>query len=220
MVRGAHAREAEVHDLRLAAADQHDVPGLDVPVNYAERVGVFQRVTHLEDDMNGPGRDEWTFADQLRERASLDVLHDDARRIVPDDHVVDGDDVRMIEARHGGRLATETPMERPALLRRQLTSRPERLDGDESIELRIACLVDDPGRAPTELREDLVAVDSIDYDPGHGGLTTPRGRWMPILPPAPTVTLEARARRGMSSVGRRSRSRLRFRASTARRATH
>lgn len=98
-------------ELGEAGRAHQDVPGLDVPVNHAERVRVFQRVTHLEDDMNRLGEDERAFADELRERAALDVLHDDGRRIVPDDHVVDGDDVRMIEARDRGRLATEAPPE-------------------------------------------------------------------------------------------------------------
>ena len=92
----------------------HDVPGLDVPVNHAEGVGILQRVTHLEDDTHGPGRSQRPLGDELRECPALQVLHDDARHVVPDDHVVDGDDVRVTEASHRGGLAPEAPMERPA----------------------------------------------------------------------------------------------------------
>ena len=105
-------REPEVHDAHGAVAPDHDVLGLEVAVDDAGRVRRRQPA---------PGGDEHVqdLAPASRLRAqprvdglAFDELHRDVDAIVDGARVVDGDDVRVRQARDRARLAQQA---RPAL---------------------------------------------------------------------------------------------------------
>ncbi len=101
------AGDAEVHDLDLAVARQHDVGRLDVAVDDAGSVRVLQGLEDADRHLQRPLRQQLaTGVQKLTERRAVHVLHDDVRdRHVVDvvlARVVDRDDRGMVE--RGGRL--------------------------------------------------------------------------------------------------------------------
>ena len=91
------------------AADHHQVPRLDVPVDDPLPVRVLESRARLDPDLHRRlGADAALGLEELGARAALDVLHDDVVPIGVDPGVVDLDDVRMDELRDRERLAAET----------------------------------------------------------------------------------------------------------------
>ena len=94
--------QPEIRHERLAAAVEQDVAGLDVPMDQSLAVGVVQRLGHRRHQFRrfrhgGPVR-----LDALGQGAAVDVLRDDeAGAVLGAAHVVDGNDVRVIEAGDG-----------------------------------------------------------------------------------------------------------------------
>ena len=115
------AGDAEVHHLHRARRGQHDVAGLDVPVDDAGAVGVLQRVQDAGDDLHGLGDGHGlALAEELADRVPLDVLHDDVGHRADGAvgggdlllaRVVDGDDGRVVEGGGGLRLPAEARLE-------------------------------------------------------------------------------------------------------------
>ena len=92
-------------------------------------------------------------ADELLERPSLDVLHDDEVRAVGLAAVEDRDDVRMREPGRVRRLAAEA-LDELLVVR---VARVEHLDGDPAAELLVLREVDVGHAAAAELARDAVA---------------------------------------------------------------
>ncbi len=116
------AGDAEVHDLDVALAVEHDVPGLDVTVHQAHVVRGLQRVQHTDGDPQRLlDRHRAVLADRLvdgvPQALAVDQLHHDVRRagaVLGDvlAAVVDGDDVRVLQPGHRLGLAAEPLLER------------------------------------------------------------------------------------------------------------
>ena len=142
------ARDPEVGDLDDAFGVDDDVVRLDVAVDDAVAVGVTQRCEDLacvgDRDRH---RAEAARADQLLERAPLDVLHDDVVGAVGLAPVEDRDDVRVRKAGRMGRLATEA-LDELLVVR---VVRVEHLDRDPASELLILGEVDVGHAATAEL---------------------------------------------------------------------
>ena len=102
------ARDAEVRDLRAAVTVQQHVLRLHVPVDEAVLVGERERTGDVDGDLERLAHLETSFADdELLEVLAVDVLEDDvlaAFFLAPVDH---RDDARVLELRHGARLALE-----------------------------------------------------------------------------------------------------------------
>src|SRR5690606_11348164 len=74
------AGDAEVHDLDLAVAGQHDVGRLDVAVHDARAVRVLQGLEDPDGHLQCPLRQQLaTTVEKLTQRGAVDVLHDDVR---------------------------------------------------------------------------------------------------------------------------------------------
>lgn len=95
-------RDPEVADLReLAVADQH-VPRLHVPVDGAASVCGREAVGDLGTDRrDARGVEPALLGDQLRERGSRDVLHDQPDVVVGLDGVVHRHDVTVVQGGRG-----------------------------------------------------------------------------------------------------------------------
>jgi hypothetical protein len=90
-------REPEIEHLHVAVAPDHDVLGLDVPMDDAGRVSGGQRARHLPSDIHRR-RLRLRGLDESTQRLAVDeLLHDEelAAGCLPD--FVDGDDVGVIE---------------------------------------------------------------------------------------------------------------------------
>ena len=132
-VEDAHAGEAEVHDLHLAAGGDADVGGLHVAVHDAVAVRVGQPLAHLPEDVERPLDASTPRAlDDVLEVGALDVLHRDVGLPGVLADVVHGDDVGMAQAAGGLRLAQEAHAELGA----SAGAEGQRLHGDAAVEAR------------------------------------------------------------------------------------
>ena len=144
----ARTGDPEVGHLDDALGVDDDVVRLDVAVDDAVAVRVAQRGEDLARVGDGHRhRAEPARADQLLERAPLDVLHDDVVGAVGLAAVEDRDDVRVREAGRVRRLAAEA-LDELLVVR---VARVEHLDGDPASELLVFGEVDVGHAAAAEL---------------------------------------------------------------------
>ena len=154
-LRVAGVGDAEVGDLDAAVVADEHVVRLDVAVDDAVLVGVAQAGEHLHRDRDRAlGRERALLLDDLLERAPLEVLHRDVRAAVGLAAVVDGDDVRVVEARGGLRLAPEA-LDELAVLGVALGHDLER---DLAAEARVLGQVDRRHAADAQAPEHAVAA--------------------------------------------------------------
>ncbi len=135
-------------------------------------VRLAQRVRDLGAEPEHVGERQRSFREPILERLAVDELHDQEvdAALAPD--VVQRADVRMVERRHRARFALE-PLAPLHIVRQR--SR-QYLDGDGSIEARVARFVDLAHPARAERREDLVRSEAQPWLEGHGseGIITTR----------------------------------------------
>ena len=119
---GDCAGNTEVHDLDFALGSQHDVAGLDIAVDQASRMRVFQRRenagNNVDDLRNGEGTR--IVREQVLQRTPINVFHDDVRNRhstpIGEDGwfftgVVNRNDVWVVKRSRGLGLTTETRLE-------------------------------------------------------------------------------------------------------------
>ena len=127
--------DAEVGDLHLPGGGDEHVAGLHVAVDDAVAVGEAEGGGHVGADVGDPvGVERALGAEDLRQGAAVDVLHDDevgAVRLAP---VVDADDVGVVEVGGGRGLAPEPLDER----RVGGELREQHLHGDGPVEQLVA----------------------------------------------------------------------------------
>ena len=114
-----------------------------------------ERIGHRDRDLEEPFEVHTALRHQLIEATPLDLLHHQELPAVPFLDAVDGDDVGMVEGRHGGRLATETLETFPHASELGWKC----LDGDAAPEPSVAGLVDHAHAARAELGDHLVGTD-------------------------------------------------------------
>ena len=120
------------------------------------RVGVRHRVGDVADDLEGPPRGKPLLHEDV-ERLPLDVVHRVVVLLPHRPDVVDGDDVRVAQARDDLRLADEAL----ALFVVGRGPREDHLHREDAIEADGADLVDDPHPAARDLAEDLVLAERL-----------------------------------------------------------
>ena len=103
---------AKIHHLDAAVFQHHDVVGLDVPVDNAPAVGVLQALGDLHGEVQGllPIEDP-LHLHILLQRDAVDQLHDQVVGIVRRGDVIDLDNVRVAQHRHGLALRPEPAAE-------------------------------------------------------------------------------------------------------------
>jgi hypothetical protein len=146
--------------------DDHDVRGLHVAMHDVARVREGEPFGRLRDEVHGGRHVERLPAHELLELRAFDELHRHVREFVGAPHVVDRDDVRMVELADGLDLLREARLvERELLLRER---EADRLDRDDAVDDRVHRLVDDAHGALAEDAEHLVAADGLRMLVGHG----------------------------------------------------
>jgi hypothetical protein len=104
--------DAEVHHLHVARRREHDVPGLDVPVDESVVVCELQRRRHPLRDLRGAPRvDRSVLGELVGQRRPLDELHHDVVAPAVRAAVVHGNDTWIVELRGGLGLPPEPPDE-------------------------------------------------------------------------------------------------------------
>ena len=104
--------DAEVHDLHGAVFQHHDVVGLDIPMDDAPAVGVFQSLGDLHGEMQRllPVQHALLFHILLQGNA-VDKLHNDEVGTFRGGNVINLDDVGMAQHGHGFALGMEPAAE-------------------------------------------------------------------------------------------------------------
>ena len=170
---GHLARQPEVHDPDLAVPADHDVVGLEVPVDQPLFMRGGEAAPRGAEDpqhlLPAPGLRRQPVGDGV----PLDELHGDEDLVAERPHVVDDDDVRVREPGDGLRLA-QRPLA-PFVERDAVTGlHPQELDRDLSVQLRVVSGVDLPHPAAPDQAEHDVAPDRRAPDERRRGMF---GRW-------------------------------------------
>ena len=112
VVLAVEARNAEIHDLDRAVAQQHDVAGLYVTVYDPAVVRVLKRFKYLDREMYRVTPFKYALLlDIVSQRDTVNVFHDDKLHLVGEAHVVYLDDIRVGKQRYRLGLVAETPEE-------------------------------------------------------------------------------------------------------------
>ncbi len=134
----------------------HHVRRLDVAVDDARRVRELERLAQLAHDAHALLQVEALVRiEEVLELLALDELHDEVGNFVLLAEVVDLDDVRMVEARHGLRFAHEAHGEVLAGVLVEVALE-DGLDRHRAAEARVHAFVDDTHRALAEDALDVV----------------------------------------------------------------
>ena len=187
--------DAEVGEQHPPVGRHHDVARLDVAMDEARFVSVVERCCDAGADVAGQfGAQSFLRVEYLAQALALDELHHDGLTTVLLEHVVDGDDVRMVEARRSNGFATEALRDDGIGGERRL----EPLDGHLTIE----CEVDrQPHLGHAALREHALQFVPLRDDGGGGGRSRSGHDWRRTLalagPPTPSIRTP-----GMSQVAR------------------
>jgi hypothetical protein len=156
-VGGPELRDPEVHDLRRAVLEEADVAGLDVTVDDPPLVGVGEPAAelghHVEllDDRQGLARTQHRL-----EVGPGEQLHGDERQSAVLAQLVDGDDVRVLEA--GGCLGLD--LEPAPAVGVEGPLRVEGLDRDLALERLVEAAVHHPHPAAADAARDHIAADA------------------------------------------------------------
>ena len=160
MLAEPEVRQVHVIQVTAAGLPQQNVGGLDVAVHQSVGVRGVQRRGDLARDYRGPFRAQAAFRlDQRSDVTMSDVSHgneQDPSRLASLEH---RDDVRVVDARRGARLAHEPLSERLVLAE----VRGEDLQGDQAAEAEVEGTVDDGHAATADPFLDLVPGELLPW---------------------------------------------------------
>ncbi len=149
--------QAEVEDLDVAVLRDHQVLGLQVPMDDAGAMRLGQSLGDLDGKIEEPARRQrLSRSEQLAERLSLDELHGDVQSAVGLADVVDGEDVGVVQRGGGARLLFEA-LSSPVVPGHR---RGEHLDRDLAAELGVLRPVHLTHPARAQRRDDLVGSEA------------------------------------------------------------
>ena len=152
---GGHPGNAEVGHLDAAVLEDHDVVGLDVPVDNPAAVGMLQCLGDLGGKVQRfPPVEHALLLHVLLQGDAVDELHDDIVHIVRMGHVIDIDDIGMRE--HGDGLGLGMEAAAKLCILRQLVL--EDLDGHQPVEPVTPRLIHHGHAAGSDHFQNLVAV--------------------------------------------------------------
>ena len=156
------ARHAEVHDQAFAVGVDHDVGGLEVPVDDAGRVGGDEAGRDAPRDLHHAGHGQLALAFQdRRQLLALEERHRDVLDAAHVAHVVHPHDVLVRDPAGEQQLLLEPALEHARRLGIRGHLRANRLQGDDNLEDLVPGLVDRTHAAGAEQLENLVAETQL-----------------------------------------------------------
>ena len=151
-------RHTKIGDFHGVIVEHHNIGRLDIAMYHIVGVGKRQAVGNLRSNFgdtfkrqNKPG------IQQLTQRTPGKELHGDIRQIVAASDVVDGYDIRMIEAPGGLCLSVKALLEGLGFFTRQ-TMTSHCLDRHGTLDQRIVRLIDSTHGAPPKRSGDFVTT--------------------------------------------------------------
>jgi len=167
--------QPEVGDLQEVPLHEHQVRGLDVPVDDLVPVGVVEGRAGLRQDGEDPVEGEQRRGLGVGlQRLPLDVLHGDVGVILLLHDIVDGDDVGVGQLPGGLGLADEAMTGLPGLLGGDAGGDGDHLDGDLPLDLGVVGQVNNPHGPFADLAEDLETTKRLR---GHTAFNALPVRW-------------------------------------------
>jgi hypothetical protein len=168
--------DAEIHELRPAVVQHHDVRGLQVAVDDSVPVEVVEGVRDGREDRDGlVRREQLPSGEDLLEGRALEVLHHEV--VVTD--VEDREDVGMGEPADGLRLPPEALEIFGGGLAGQVLG-ADRFDRDSALDEGVKGAVDPPHGPLADLLHDLIAAEgfreALGSHSNHSGPDVPSGR--------------------------------------------
>ena len=149
--------DPEIHDQGLVFGD-HDVGGLEIPVNHARLMRGPQAVRHLPGDDEGPREGKMPApGQQLRQVFPVDVRHGQVLDAVDLAEVVNADHVRVRHLPGQEQFPLEAPDQLLAARRVLIRRRSDDLHGHGDAEFRVPGLVDRAHAACAEQTDDVIA---------------------------------------------------------------
>ena len=148
--------EAEVHDLHVSLLGQHDVGRLQIAVQKPAGMRFLERLGDLSGQPQDIGQRQSAVVQTALQRLAGEVIHHEEHVIAVFANFENLADVRMIERGHCHRLAAQTLAR--VRVSRELACQP--LDGDLTVEPRVASAIDLAHAAGPEGRQNLVGAES------------------------------------------------------------
>lgn len=105
-------RQTEVRDTDAPVIADEDVVRLEVPVNDLGRVRGCEATACQKELVEYLSPAPWARSEPLAERAALHVLHREEDHLADLPHVIDRDDIRVIEACHRTGFASQPLVQR------------------------------------------------------------------------------------------------------------
>ena len=141
----------------MATLRHENIGRLDVAVNDTGRVCGIQSVRNFYCKGEKGLGFNWTSADLVLERDSIQKLHHKKEELVLLSDLVNGADIGMIQGRRGSRFATESlqSLGIPGHFVRK------ELESDESSKFGVFCLVDDTHPTTPKFFDDPVVRDGL-----------------------------------------------------------
>ncbi len=151
--------QAEVQNLHevfaATARGEQDVVALQIAVHHAEVVRARKRCAHLLDDVDAARERHRARRELGRERRADEVLHHQIElAVVGLADVVDVDDVRVVDAIGGARLAQHPRAE----VRLSAEVGPNQLDRDHAVDEDVSRAIDDAHAAFADARFEAIAA--------------------------------------------------------------
>ncbi len=146
-------RDSEIHQPHIdgVAVDEHDVLRLDIAVNDPPLVRVFERPAELDADLEDVPVGERLLAIELAQGLTLDVFRHKEGPLRFADHLVDGQDVRMVELGRGLGLPHHSVLDVGSML--------DHFDGHRPPHLDIVRQIDGGERPAPQLADHAVAFE-------------------------------------------------------------
>ncbi len=155
--------DAEVAYLHASVGRQHDVGGLDVPVNDPAAVGVVECLGALKQNLHGAldGQQVVLVDVALEGVAAVEKLQHDVRPVTVLTGIQHAENIRMVERAGGVGLVEEQLLRQAARLGFVLVGYGADLDGDLAVGVRVVTGIHDTHAAASHALDDLVLTELL-----------------------------------------------------------
>ena len=155
--RRQYAGDAEVHDLHLLAAHDHDIGRLDVAVHHAAFMRGGEAVGDLRADLQHTRQRDAFIGHDVAQLGAFQQLHGDIGQVALTANVVDDDHIGVIESAGGLGLAEKTRFVFSARI--ALHGEVDGLDRDHAGQRGVLGLVHHAHGTASQLGNDLVTTE-------------------------------------------------------------